>query len=344
MATMKIAELTRQLAGSNIQPLYLVTGTERYLLNQIRAQFKAIIPEDQAQMNVGSYDMVQTPVAVALDDAMAMPFFGEHRLVIIDEPYFLTGEKSKSKVDHDLDALLKFIEHPEPTTILVFFAPYDKLDNRKKLVKTLKKVAVNVDASPLSERDARQFVEQQVDHDGYKFGPGALDTLIQRTGADLSLMMAALTKLELFAVQDHVMTTVAVTGLVAQSLDDNVFDLVNAVLGRNVKRAVSLYHDLLATGEEPLRINAVLVSQFRLLLQVKVLASRGLSQGSLAGQLKVHPYRVKLALQSDRHFSQRDLSRAFLGLINIETQLKQTQDDPELLFNLFMLQFTNQAA
>ncbi|HAT55333.1 MAG TPA: DNA polymerase III subunit delta [Lactobacillus sp.] len=341
---MKVAELSRQIQEMNTQPLYLVTGTERYLLNQIRAQFKAVIPADQAQMNVGSYDMVQTPVAVALDDAMAMPFFGDHRLVMIDNPFFLTGEKSKSKVDHDLDALLKFVEHPEPTTIMVIFAPYEKLDGRKKLVKTLKKVAVTVDASPLSEQDARRFVEQQATQDGFKFEAGALDTLIQRTGADLSLMMAALTKLELFAIQDHLITVTAVTGLVTQSLDDNVFDLVTAVLARKVKQAVTLYHDLLATGEEPLRINAVLVSQFRLLLQVKVLSSRGLSQGTLAGQLKVHPYRVKLAIQSDRHFSQRDLSRAFLGLINIETQLKQSRDDPELLFNLFMLQFTNQAA
>ena len=34
-----------------------------------------------------------TPLAVALDDAMATPFFGERRLVIINKPFFLTGEK-----------------------------------------------------------------------------------------------------------------------------------------------------------------------------------------------------------------------------------------------------------
>ena len=36
---------------------------------------------------------------------------------------------------------------------MVFFAPYEKLDQRKKIVKQLKKVAVLLDASELSERD-----------------------------------------------------------------------------------------------------------------------------------------------------------------------------------------------
>ena len=91
------------------------------------------------RMNIGRYDMEATPLAVALDDAMATPFFGERRLVIINKPFFLTGEKRHSKVEHDLDSLKNYLEHPEPSTILVFAAPYEKLDGRKEIVKQLKK-------------------------------------------------------------------------------------------------------------------------------------------------------------------------------------------------------------
>lgn len=341
---MNVRELLQQLNAGQVGPLYLITGTEAYLLNQIQSAFLRLIPDEQAQMNVGRYDMDQTPVAVALDDAMSLPFFGDHRLVMINKPLFLTGDSHKAKVDHDLDALLNYINHPEPTTVFVILAPYEKLDGRKKLVKQLKKQAVNVSVAPLSEAQGRQLVTETARRDGFTFAAQALDLLVQRTNADLSLMMANLTKLELYGVADHEIATDAVLGLVPQSLADNVFELVTAVLNRQVGQAVSQYHELLLNGEEPLRINAVLVSQFRLLLQAKVLSGRGLSQGAISSTLKVHPYRVKLALQSNRRFSQRDLSRAFLGLINVETQLKQTSQDPELLFNLFMLAFTNQAA
>ncbi|MGV7331547.1 hypothetical protein PJK51_29415, partial [Mycobacterium kansasii] len=74
-------------------------------------------------MNFASYDMDTVPLAVALDDAMAAPFFGERRVVCIDNPQFLTGETKKQKVEHDIDSLQKYLESPMPSTVLVFFAP-----------------------------------------------------------------------------------------------------------------------------------------------------------------------------------------------------------------------------
>ncbi len=58
-------------------------------------------------------------------------FFGERRLVFIDRATFLTTEKG-GKVDHDIDGLLQYIEHPEPTSVVVIFVT-GKLDSRKKI-------------------------------------------------------------------------------------------------------------------------------------------------------------------------------------------------------------------
>lgn len=123
--------------------VYLILGKQQVLQQQATDAFISLIPENEQVMNVGRYDMEATPLAVALDDAMATPFFGERRLVIINKPFFLTGEKRHSKVEHDLDSLKKYLEHPEPSTILVFTAPYEKLDGRKGIVKQLKKAAVD---------------------------------------------------------------------------------------------------------------------------------------------------------------------------------------------------------
>ncbi|ERJ48404.1 hypothetical protein N574_08430, partial [Lactiplantibacillus plantarum 2165] len=133
-----------------------------------------------------------------------------------------------------------------------------------------------------------------------------------------------------------------VQALVTKSLTQNVFDLVNDVLRYQTQSAVELYHELVAAQEAPLKINAILLGQFRLLLQVKIMARAGYSQGSLASTLKVHPYRVKLAMQTVRHFDQAALRAAYLGLLQTEVQMKTTQRDPELLFELFMVQFVNE--
>lgn len=322
--------------------IYLVLGTQQVLQQQAIDEFVSLIPANEQVMNVGRYDMEATPLAVALDDAMAAPFFGERRLVLINKPYFLTGEKKHSKIEHDLNSLKKYLEHPEPSTILVFTAPYEKLDGRKAIVKLLKKSAVLVDAAPLNEQQARQKIIQQLATDDFELAPAALDELVQRTNADYGMMAANLTKLKILAYQEKKISQKMVQALVPQSLDENVFDLVTAVLQRDQVRALDLYRQLLVGQQPPLRINAVLVSQFRLLIQIKVLSKRGLSQGSLASQLNVHPYRIKIGLKTTRGFSLKALEDAYLGLLRIEQSLKTTQRDPALLFQLFMLQYSQQ--
>lgn len=113
---------------------------------------------------------------------------------------------------------------------MVFLAPYEKLDGRKKIVKELKKVAVTVDTAPLDEAHARQQVRAELTSDQYTIDEAAIDELVQRTNADYELMNANLSKLKLLTYQDRHITQQAVKELVPQSLDENVFDLVNAVL------------------------------------------------------------------------------------------------------------------
>lgn len=342
---MTINELLKTLkTGGRLANVYLILGQADYLQRRLKAGFKQVVPAEEQTMNFASYDMDTVPLAVALDDAMAAPFFGERRVVCIDNPQFLTGETKKQKVDHDIDSLQTYLGSPMPSTVLVFFAPYEKLDGRKKVSKQLKKVATTIEIGNFSERDVRQFIADQLRQDGYTMAPAALNELIQRTDADLTLMMSELPKLELFALPQKTIELDAVTGLVRQTLTQNVFDLVNRVLAKNTAGAVTLYRELLQAKEEPLRINAILQGQFRLLIQTKVLAKQGYSQGKLASILKVHPYRIKLALQSQRRFRLTDLNRAYLGLFRVEQQMKSSTMDPEMLFSLFMTQFAGQAA
>lgn len=331
--------LKKQLKQAPPAPIYLVLGTQSVMQDEVKAAFINLIPKEERVMNVGSYDLEEESLADTMDDAMSAPFFGERRLVLLNKPVFLTTSTKKARIKQNPDLLKKYLENPQRSTILVLMAPYEKLDGRKAVVRSLKKNAVLVDTAPLKEPQARQLIEQQASDDGYQFVAGALDELVQRTNADYSLMKANLTKLELLAIDERRIQKDQVAGLVPQTLDNNIFDLVSAVLQRDQDRALSLYRQLLDGDHQPLQINTVLVSQFRLLLQLKILSGRGLSQGTLAKKLNVHPYRVKLGLQTVRKFSLLDLINAYLGLIRTERALKGSSRSPELLFQLFMLQY-----
>ena len=80
------------------------------------------------------------------------------------------------------------------------------------------------------------------------------------------------------------------------------------------------------------------MAQLRLLLQTKFLIKIGYQQANIAETLKVHPYRVKLAMQEVRRFDEGLLIRLFDRLVELDYQIKTGQIDKELSFQLFVLQ------
>lgn len=334
--TAEMAKITK----GQFSPVYLFLGTESYLADSAKQTLiQATLAEDERDLNFGIYDMEEVPVGVALDDAESVPFFGDKRLVIMDRPNFFTAEKSKQKIDHDLVWLENYLKNPPDFTILAFFAPYEKLDERKKITKLLKKIATVIEVNTLSEKEVRHFLKDTIANEGYTMTPEAFELFIQLTDAKLSTAMSELPKLLLFSSDTKQITKSAVNDLVAKSLEQNIFALVEYVLKRQTANALSLYQDLLLQKEDPIKINAILMTQFRLLLQVKFLEKKGYQQGDSAGMLKVHPYRVKLAIQQARKFSEKVLVSAFEGLVDAEYRLKTGQGDKEMQFELFILQF-----
>lgn len=329
-----------KLKKGQFSSVYLVLGTESYLADTAREVFiQSVLKEEERELNFGAYDMDEVSVGVALDDAESIPFFGERRLVIIDHPFFLTGDKTKRKIEHDLKWFEQYLEYPSETTVLVIFALYEKLDERKKISKLLKKKATVIEAETLNEKEARIYIKETIANDDFSISPEALEQFLQLVDANLSTAMGELPKLFLYSQNSRQITKQAVNELVAKSLEQNIFALNEYVLKKNVGAALSLYKDLLLQKEEPIKINSIMTSQFRLLIQVKLLERTGHSQGDIAKMLKVHPYRIKLALQQIRKLSEDHLVEAYNGLIEMEYRLKTGQGNRDMQFELFVLSY-----
>lgn len=328
--------IQQDVANQTLQPIYLIQGTDQYLLDQVRRLFVELIPAADQTLNLAQFDMRDTPLGIAVDDARSVPFFGDRRVVFINDAYFLTGESPRTKVEHHIEDLIAYVKQPEPQTVLVIFAPFEKLDNRKKITKLLKEQAAYLSFGDLKEQDLRQMITERLAQANFNMSAAAIQRLIRLTNLSLTQIMSELDKLMLYCFDTKMIDEDAVNQLVTRTLSENIFDLIDALLTRKLTRAVELYHELLASGEEPLRLNAAIVGQFRLLLQVK---SATQSEQGTASLLKVHPYRVKLARQTVRRFNYQALAKAYLGLVNMEEQLKSTARDPELLFELFVLRY-----
>ena len=331
-----------QIKKGNVQPIYLVHGTEKFLNEKVRKTFETSIldPEEQ-EFNFGRFDMDTSPVDQAIEEALSAPFFGDKRLIFVDNAYFLTAKKPKDDIEHDLNWLEEYVSNPSPDSVMVIFAPYEKMDQRKKIVKTIKKHTKSLTTSALSEKETRQYLNQVIHENDYHVDGDALNLLLQLTGSHLSTGLKELNKLMLYALDEKVINKQMVEELTVKGLEENVFELVEFILQKKTSQSLTLFESLLKQKEEPIKIIALLLSQFRLLLQVKILKEKGYQQGDITKFLKIHPYRVKLAAGQERNFSYQDLSHAFNGLIETDYQLKTGYSQPEVQFELFVLSFSD---
>ncbi len=340
---MDIQKALSAIRKGTVQPVYLVLGQERYLADSFRREIvKAALSDDEIEFNLAHFDLKETPVSLALEDALSIPFFGDYRIVFLDNPSFLTGEKKASDVEHNMEEFAAYLEQPSPSTILVIMAPYEKLDERKKIVKKLKATSEIIDVSRMNEKTVKDYTQKYLSNEGYEISQEAFDLLLRLTDMELSKVMMELPKLLLYSSDTKSITKKAVEDLVPKSLENNIFDMVTFVMSGKTEQALVLYQDLILQGEETIKINAILVGQFRLLVQAKILMDLGYQQKNIAEVLKIHPYRVKLAMQQARGFQLNLLGKVLDELVENEFKMKTGQMEKELLFELFILKTEQQ--
>ncbi|ULG71144.1 DNA polymerase III subunit delta [Macrococcus brunensis] len=295
-----------------------------------------LLPE-QDDFNFSRYDLLETPIQNIIEDAMTIPFLSEQKVIVVKNSYLFTGEKPRVAVEHQLDALAQFVEQFTGPNVVIFEVNSDKLDERKKIVKNMKKLHQVNKIDALDEMALKKWVKQEMNNQFKDIKQDALDELIQLTGADYKLVSNEMHKLLLYIGDDSIITKTHVEMIVSRSLEQNVFLLTDYITTHRKKEAIVLLKDLINMKEEPIKLLALISGQYRLFYQTKILSQKGFSEAQIAKQLKIHPYRVKLALRKVSRLNLSDILKVIDSCAETDYQLKSSYMDKVLILELFIL-------
>ncbi|CAG9619382.1 DNA polymerase III subunit delta [Sutcliffiella rhizosphaerae] len=332
-------EALKKIKANHFAQVYLLLGTEVFLMKEVReAIITHALNEEEHDFNLSFYDMEEQSVDIAIEDAETLPFMGERRVVVISNPFFLTGEKNKSKVEHNMDRFLSYIQAAAPYTILVIQAPYEKLDERKKMVKQLKQEAELIVTKPLEERELKQWMKEKAEQYGAQLTDDAAEELLKVAGVNLSVLSQELSKMAMYiGASEQEISVEIVKKLAAKSMEHSVFELIEKMVQRKIDEALELFYELIRNNEEPIKLHALIANQFRLLYQVKDLSEQGYSQQKVAGLLRVHPYRVKLAAQQAGHYNREELMKMMEELAEADYLMKSGKIDKQLAMEMLLI-------
>lgn len=309
---------------------YVLYGEERALLQKT---LSLLIKENSGNdmMNTAIYDLMNQPLGAVLDDAQTIPFFGERKVVVAAHADFLSGG---GELPEGIEALEQYLKSPMESTVLILTGDFPKLDSRKKIVKLVQKTCKVLVFSKLDDLGKANYVKEQMAKRNIRMDQAAFQELLKRLPADVGEIMQAMDKFELLSKE---IQTADVEALVTRPLDDNVFDLVNAVVRKDVRQAFHLWQDLSALNKDAVYLIAMLASQFRFLYQVKSLQMQGCSEREITQQLGAHPFRVKKSLESVQNLRAQELMATLAALADLDQQIKGGKIDKDMGFELFLL-------
>ena len=320
----------------NFEPNYLIIGEESFFLDETIRILKSTYTEDEAEFFI--FDLDEQPIDFVIDEADTIPFFADKKFIIAKNASFLKAtEKGKEKVEHDLKRLELWLNNPSDTAVTIFVAPYEKVDERKKVTKLMKEKSVVLQAQTLQNQDLMNWIRIEAKHFGKTIDDQAIDQLVEMVGSHMLALRQEIEKMCLYLGEEERITKSVVENLVAKTLEHDAFQMLSAYLENNAKKALEIYHELLRQKEEPIKLVGLLSSNIRTMSNVFYLLQKGYHPQQIAKQLKIHPYRVKLISEQRVRPSQERLMEALYKLADIDLQLKSVSGNRERYLELFLI-------
>jgi DNA polymerase-3 subunit delta len=316
--------------------VYLFYGKDTYI---IKSKTNQIIAKNNIDdFNITTYDVEESPLEEAINDAATIPFMADQKMVIIKNAYFLTSEKKgKKDLNHNLKSFQRYLENPVSETILVVQAPYVKLDERKAITKFLKQNSVFEECKPLKDQDLRGWVKRQLGKNGIAIDADALNEVINRCENNTEVIVLETQKLVLYAEGYTKVDLETVKLVVTKNVEDNVYEITNMLLANNRSKALEIYNDLVMHNEDPLRILGILVNKYREILHTKLLLSDGKDKADVANYFNASPGRAFYIMKNAKGISLGHVEDQLLKLEDLDYKIKTGRIDKKVGLELFIL-------
>lgn len=291
-----MAIINKHIEESRFSGVYLLCGSEKYLIAQYRQKLMEALVSPDDTMNLGIYRGANIDADSLGVFAATMPFFAERRVLLIEDSGFF--KKGNDAVADMLGAL--------PDTTVVVFSDTD-IDKRNRLYKLVEKQGTVARFDTPDERTLLVWLKSLFTKEKLQVEDAAVYRLIESVGMDMNHLVNEVEKLKGYCIEKGVVSLADVEKLSVNQIEGKIFDMMDALSRRDKKSVMALYNDLMQLREPPMRMLALITRQFNLLLKAKLVLEQGGDYARIAAVLKVPAFTVKKYVAQCKGYTQKEL-------------------------------------
>ncbi len=311
--------------------IYLIEGQSNVKNNE---KLNDLLSSISTEYDLQIHDLEDESLALLLEDLNMIPFLTDLKVVVAKNPQFLY--KPSSYDEKLIEAFLKYIKNPIPTTTFIIMVN-SLQDIDSKIRKEIEGIATKICVDIPKEAEIKPYITSYLEKRGYKYDETAVDELIFRIKGNLERVDTELEKLTTYKYEDKQIKVADVRMLVSKDLEDNIFDLVNAVTEGNKRKAMEIYDDLMVLNEDESRIISLLINKFNEIYQTKTLVEKGYSKNDIANIFNYKPGRVYYMMKAASLISFDRIKKNINELIDIDYKIKSGQVDKTIALETYLL-------
>ena len=321
--------LLQDIKSKTYSSVYLLCGEEVYLRKQYRDRLREALSEEGDTMNTHYYEGKHIPLGEVTDLAQTMPFFAERRVIIIENSGWIQkgGEQ-----------MATYLPKMPDSTVLIFVE--EQIDKRSKLYKTIKAKGRITEFTTQDEQTLKKWIWGMLKKEGKKITDLDLQYLLEKTGTEMSHIKMEIEKLLCYVMNKEIITREDIDAICVKRIQNQIFEMINAIASGEQKKALQLYYDLLTLKEPPMRILALIGRQFNLLLQVKELKKKGYSTKTISEKTGLHSFIVGKYVKQAEGFKTKELRQALEDCVKTDEQVKTGQMQDIMSVELLIVKYS----
>lgn len=304
------------------------TFRSRRMLQEMKNKFVKDVDPDSQSLSV--IDGQKAGLEEISEKINTGSLFVKKRLIIIENIFKTKKEKIFLALTDYLKKLASGDDNDD--NIIIFWD--EELDTKDKPVKAepkklfafLSKQKYVQRFDPLSNAQLLAFIKKEAGRFQKDINTGAASLLINLTGGDLWLIAQNIKKLSFYTSQ-KIIIEADVKEMVPSFFSEDIFAFTDALSTKNRTLAARLLEEQMAAGLSDEYLLAMLIRQFKILLQIREALDKKLGPNDLASQLRLHPFVAKKGSLQAKNFSAVILKKYLNYLINLDFLNKTGQGD-----------------
>lgn len=267
-------------------------------------------------------DAENTSAQVLIDTLASPTLFTSSRILLLKRTY---RNKEREKL---LEEIFLLLETNTSSDTIVFWED-QKIKANTKYYKFFNKEKRVVESKELNKRTFLTWMKNELEEEGITIEKDAVRALAERTNYDPERCSNEIEKMKLI-IEDNTITRQDVLSLVSNTLESDIWNLIDAINTGDTKYSVEILERLISQSVDANYIISMITRNVRLITLTKYLLEEREESGNIAKTLKVPPFTVPSLISSSKKYSKKKLKTLYTKLSNLDFQIKKGQINPNL--------------